>query len=72
MFALIRLSLFVVAAVLAIVVAIALVKLMLVLASLAIVALAGIFVYHFVRALYRRLTAARECRMIAGSTPNLR
>jgi len=68
MSALIRLTLYIVAAVLALVIAILLVKVVIVLASVAIVVLAGIFVFHFGRALYRRMTARPEPQMI-GSGP---
>lgn len=68
MTALIRFSLFAIAGVFAIFIAIVLVKLFVALAAVAIVVLAAVFLYHFARAFYRRMTARREPAML-GSGP---
>jgi hypothetical protein len=66
MSALIRLTVFLVAAVLAICIALVLLKLVIVLAAVAIAVVAGIFLFHFGRALYRRLTTRPAPQMISG------
>ncbi len=68
MSAFIRLSIFFIAAVFALVIALALLKLFIALASIAFVVIAAIFVFHFGRALFRRMTARRQPQMLGSGS----
>jgi len=57
---LIRIALFAVAAIVAIFIVIAVLKIVVALALLAAAVVAGVFIYNFGRAFYRRMTAAPQ------------
>ena len=52
----------------ALIIALALVKIVIALAALGIVIVAGIFLFHFGRALYRRIAAPSEPQMLGSGT----
>lgn len=64
MSAYVRIFLFLAAAIAAILVAVLVVKLVIAVAVLAAIVLVAVYLYHFVRALYRRICAPREKVML--------